>query len=117
MKKTPLPSKFKFLMCLILVLEMVTVPNTPRSINQDSSVDVELDTNYLKMAKKGGGHKGKIINQDCALAVSGVSWFLTFASGQLERHFFLHKNYMLGTLEFTGSEYRAPSILSQSKAL
>ncbi|XP_073230892.1 uncharacterized protein [Porites lutea] len=37
--------------------EMVTVPNTPRSSNQDSSVDVELDTNYLKMAKKGGGHK------------------------------------------------------------
>ena len=57
-------------MCLILVLEMVTVPNTPRSSNQDSSVDVELDTNYLKMAKKGGGHKGKLINQDCALAVS-----------------------------------------------
>ena len=49
-------------MCLILVLEMVTVPNTPQSSNQDSSVDVELDTNYLKMAKKGGGHKGKLIN-------------------------------------------------------
>ena len=86
-----MPSKFKFLMCLILVLEMVTVPNTPQSFNQDSSVDVELDTNYLKMAKKGGGHKGKIINQDCALAVAGVSCHLTFASGQLERLFFCTK--------------------------
>ena len=76
-----MPSKFKFLMCLILVLEMVTVPNTPRSSNQDSSVDVELDTNYLKMAKKGGGHKGKLINQDCALAVSGVFWRLFLPPG------------------------------------
>ena len=80
-------------MCLILVSEMVTVPNTPRSFNQDSSVDVELNTNYLKMAKKGGGHKGKIINQGCALAVPGVSWCLTFACRQLERLVFLHKNY------------------------
>ena len=68
-------------MCLILVLEMVTVPNTPRSSTQDSSADVELDTNYLKMAKKGGGHKGKLINQDCALAVSGVSWRLFLPPG------------------------------------
>ena len=68
-------------MCLILVLEMVTVPNTPRSSTQDSSADVELDTNYLKMAKKGGGHKGKLINQDCALAVSGVFWHLFLPPG------------------------------------
>ena len=81
MKKAALPSKFKFLMFLIFVLEMVTVPNTPRSSNEDSSVDVELDTNYLKMAKKGGGHKGKLINQDCALAVSGVSWRLFLPPG------------------------------------
>lgn len=100
--QTPLPSKTKFLMCLIRVLEMVTVPNTPRSFNQDSSVDVELDTNYLQMAKKGGGHKGKIINQGCALAAPGVSWCITFASWQLERFVFLCKKCILGTLEFTG---------------
>ena len=36
---------------------MVTV--SPRPSNIDSSVDIETDTDYLKIAKKGGGHKGK----------------------------------------------------------
>ena len=38
---------------------MVTVPSSPRSSNLDSSLEVEADTDYLKIAKKGGGHKGK----------------------------------------------------------
>ncbi|CAH3128325.1 unnamed protein product [Porites lobata] len=37
--------------------EMVTVPKSLRSSNADSSVDIELDTDYLKIAKKGGGRK------------------------------------------------------------
>ncbi|XP_068688838.1 uncharacterized protein [Montipora foliosa] len=37
--------------------EMVTVCSSPRSPNITSSVDVEKETAYLKMAKKGGGHK------------------------------------------------------------
>ena len=38
---------------------MVTVPKSPQSSNADSSVDIELDTDYLKIAKKGGGRKGE----------------------------------------------------------
>ena len=37
-------------------LEMVTVASSPRPEN--SSVEVETETQYLKIAKKGGGHKG-----------------------------------------------------------
>ena len=40
-------------------LEMVTVASSPRSSNLDSSLEVETDTDYLKIAKKGGGHSGK----------------------------------------------------------
>ena len=36
---------------------MMTV-SSPLS-NLDSSVDIETNTDYLKIAKKGGGHKGK----------------------------------------------------------
>ena len=39
------------------LLEMMTVSSRPSTL--DSSVDIETDTNYLKIAKKGGGHKGK----------------------------------------------------------
>lgn len=38
--------------------EMVTVASSPRSPNLDSSMEVETETQYLKIAKKGGGHKG-----------------------------------------------------------
>lgn len=39
---------------------MVTLPNSPRkSTAGNSVVDIETDTDYLKIAKKGGGHKGK----------------------------------------------------------
>ena len=44
--------------------EMVTVPKSPQSSNADSSVDIELDTDYLKIAKKGGGRKGES-SPDC----------------------------------------------------
>ncbi|XP_078345347.1 uncharacterized protein LOC144630857 isoform X12 [Oculina patagonica] len=37
--------------------EMVTVASSPRSPNLDSSVEVDTETHYLKIAKKGGGHK------------------------------------------------------------
>ena len=39
---------------------MVTLPNSPRkSAAGNSVIDIETDTDYLKIAKKGGGHKGK----------------------------------------------------------
>lgn len=38
---------------------MVTVSSRPSVL--DTSVDIETDTDYLKIAKKGGGHKGKSI--------------------------------------------------------
>ena len=38
--------------------EMVTVSTSPRPSSMDSSVNVETETDYLKIAKKGGGHKG-----------------------------------------------------------
>ena len=41
-------------------LEMVTVSNSPRPSNLDSSLDLDTNTEYLKMAKKGGGRKGTI---------------------------------------------------------
>ncbi|XP_022793648.1 uncharacterized protein LOC111332557 isoform X4 [Stylophora pistillata] len=37
--------------------EMVTVASSPRSTNLDSSLEVDTETDYLKIAKKGGGHK------------------------------------------------------------
>ena len=39
-------------------LEMVTVVSSPRSPNPDTTKEVETETDYLKIAKKGGGHKG-----------------------------------------------------------
>ena len=36
---------------------MMTVSSQPSTL--DTSVDIETDTDYLKIAKKGGGHKGK----------------------------------------------------------
>lgn len=41
----------------IFISEMMTVPSRSQS-SPDSSVDIETDTEYLKIAKKGGGHKG-----------------------------------------------------------
>ncbi|XP_027048138.1 uncharacterized protein LOC113675743 isoform X2 [Pocillopora damicornis] len=37
--------------------EMVTLPKSPRPSSTASSIDIEIDTDYLKTAKKGGGHK------------------------------------------------------------
>lgn len=48
----------KFCSCL-LFLEMVTLPKSPRPSSTASSIDIEIDTDYLKTAKKGGGHKGQ----------------------------------------------------------
>lgn len=39
--------------------EMLTVANSPRPSGLDSSLEIEVNTEYLKIAKKGGGHKGK----------------------------------------------------------
>lgn len=41
---------------------MVTLRNSPRpsSNAENPVVDIETDTDYLKIAKKGGGHKGNI---------------------------------------------------------
>ena len=47
---------------------MMTV-SSPQS-NADASVDIETDTNYLKIAKKGGGHKGK------HKVLIGMSWMV-----------------------------------------
>ena len=49
-----------FIFLWLVSLEMVTVSSSPRPTNLDSSVNVKADTEYLKVAKKGGGHKGKI---------------------------------------------------------
>lgn len=48
----------KFYSCLPF-LEMVTLPKSPRPSSTASSIDIEIDTDYLKTAKKGGGHKGQ----------------------------------------------------------
>ena len=40
------------------VLEMVTVCTSPRSPSEANSIDVQTEADYLKVAKKGGGHKG-----------------------------------------------------------
>jgi len=37
---------------------MVTVSASPRPASTESSVNIEIETDYLKIAKKGGGHKG-----------------------------------------------------------
>lgn len=48
-----MPNLFKILLCSCL--EMVTVASSPRP---SSAAEVETDTEYLKTARKGGGHKG-----------------------------------------------------------
>lgn len=48
----------KFYSCL-LFLEMITLPKSPHPSSTASSIDIEIDTDYLKTAKKGGGHKGQ----------------------------------------------------------
>ena len=45
---------------LIILSEMMTVSS--RLSNLETSADIDTDTDYLKIAKKGGGHKGK---DDC----------------------------------------------------
>ncbi|XP_015769405.1 PREDICTED: uncharacterized protein LOC107347927 [Acropora digitifera] len=37
--------------------EMVTVASSPRPSSHDGSLEIEMNTEYLKIAKKGGGHK------------------------------------------------------------
>ena len=43
---------------LIWISEMVTVATSPRPSSADSSREINTDTEYLQIAKKGGGHKG-----------------------------------------------------------
>ena len=47
-----------FVKTIFSSVEMVTVVNSPRSPNPDATKEVETETDYLKIAKKGGGHKG-----------------------------------------------------------
>ena len=47
------PNLLNILLCSCL--EMVTVASSPRP---SSAAEVETDTEYLKTARKGGGHKG-----------------------------------------------------------
>ena len=47
------PILLKILLCTCI--EIVTVASSPRS---SSAAEVETDTEYLKTARKGGGHKG-----------------------------------------------------------
>ena len=44
---------------------MLTVSSRPRPSNADSSFEVETDTDYLRIAKKGGGHKGWLKQCSC----------------------------------------------------
>ena len=44
-----------------------------------------------------------------ALAEPGGPWSLTVVIGRLENLIFFHTNQLLGTLDFTVSEHRAPS--------
>ena len=44
----------------LFFVEMVTVVSSPRSPSAAGSADTPTETDYLKIAKKGGGHKGKI---------------------------------------------------------
>lgn len=42
---------------------MITVCSSPCPVNLDSSLEVDSQTDYLKIAKKGGGHKGTDLKQ------------------------------------------------------
>jgi len=42
---------------------MMTVPSRSQS-SPDSSVDINTNTEYLKIARKGGGHKGTNSNNN-----------------------------------------------------
>lgn len=41
-----------------IIIEMVTLPSSPRPSSAASPIDIETNTDYLKIAKRGGGHKG-----------------------------------------------------------
>lgn len=54
---------------------MITLSRDQLSSSAKSSVDIETDTEYLQLAKKGGGHKGnpyKILTQVTMLMKFGV---------------------------------------------
>lgn len=45
----------------LFLSEMVTLSNSPHPFSAaTSNVDIETDTDYLKTARKGGGHKGTL---------------------------------------------------------
>ena len=68
-------------------LEMVTVSSSPRPTSLDSSVNVNTDTEYLQIAKKGGGHKGKteytIVMATCMSYNIKPSMHITIISKQI----------------------------------
>ena len=41
----------------------MTVAASPRPSSADSSIEINTDTEYLQIAKKGGGHKGTEVKQ------------------------------------------------------
>ena len=41
----------------------MTVAASPRPSSADSSIEISTDTEYLQIAKKGGGHKGTEVKQ------------------------------------------------------
>ena len=41
----------------------MTVAASPRLSIADSSIEINTDTEYLQIAKKGGGHKGTEVKQ------------------------------------------------------
>ena len=60
--------------------EMVTVASSPRPSSHDGSLEIEMNTEYLKIAKKGGGHKGKfffieLLSIRAALVRHGMFFF------------------------------------------
>lgn len=60
--------------------EMVTVASSPRPSSHDGSLEIEMNTEYLKIAKMGGGHKGKfsfteLLSIRAALVRYGMSFF------------------------------------------
>ena len=71
---------------------MVTLPSSPRPSSAASSIDIETNTDYLKMAKKGGGHKGWYWTRQHNW-ITSVGWVGIFSGAHIESRYHYYNWY------------------------
>ena len=56
----------------IFVIDSPTTPNSHHDVGMSNGLQVENDTEYLQMARKGGGHAGNAVTLKKCLVICGV---------------------------------------------